>query len=518
MTDQALTAPVRRSRAGSVVAAAALLLVVAAVAFAFAGRWEHIGNGWAHRHLDGLLPWIVLACALYVAVVYASYVTLLVHSRLEHAVRVHERQTEDFPTLRDSRFTIPVSVIAAVYNERPIVVASVRSLLEQEYPELEVIAVDDGSTDGTFDELREAFALEPEALYPRIVFDTRAVGGTYRSRTDPRLLVVRKLNGGKADALNAGLNHARYRYVLGVDGDTIYRPDALLRGMRLAIRDPACVVGVTSHVAISFHPERSAGEPDGERRVDASLFSNFQHLDYLRSFLNNRLGWTRLGFMLCSVGAFHIWRRDVLEEVGGYSREFTCEDIELTFRIHERFRREGRPYEIVALPDTVATTEGPNTIRALVKQRARWQRVIAETVWHYRRMFLNPRYGAVGLLGLPFYVVTEVLAPLFEVLALVATLVGIWSGALSWLELALVLGVLSVGTAVLSSISVLLEDRTARAYRLRDVVKLQLIAPLDLFLYRPLHVWARVRGTIDFLRGRRDWDKFERNRRAPVAR
>jgi poly-beta-1,6-N-acetyl-D-glucosamine synthase len=143
--------------------------------------------------------------------------------------------------------------------------------------------------------------------------------------------------------------------------------------------------------------------------------------------------------------------------------------------------------------------------------------VIAETVWHYRRMLFNPRYGSVGLLGLPFYLVTEMLAPVFEVLAILATLVGIWSGALNWVDLALVVAVLSVAAAVLSAMAVLMEDRTTRSYRIRDLLRLQLIAPLDLVLYRPLHAWARVRGTIDFLRGRRDWDKFERNRR-PAAR
>jgi poly-beta-1,6-N-acetyl-D-glucosamine synthase len=515
--DQALTPPVRRGRLGAVLATVVIVLVVAAVAFAVAARWTGGGRGWARAHLAGAVAPTILICGIYLAVVFAWYAALLVFSALEQALRAHERRSEDFQTLAGSRFTIPVSIIAAVYNERPVVVSSVASLLDQEYPEFEVITVDDGSTDGTFEELRDAFELEPEAMYPRLRYDTRAVAGTYRSRTDPRLLVVRKLNGGKADALNCGLNYARFRYVLGVDGDTIYRRAALLHGMRLAIRDPARVIGVTSHIAISFEPERSLEEVDGYRRVDASLLCNFQHLDYLRSFLNNRLGWTRLGFMLCSVGAFHIWRRDVLEEVGGFSRRFTCEDIELTFRIHERFRREGREYAIVALPDTVATTEGPNSIRALIKQRARWQRVIAETVWHYRRMLFNPRYGSVGLLGLPFYLVTEMLAPVFEVLAILATLVGIWSGALNWVDLALVVAVLSVAAAVLSAMAVLMEDRTTRSYRIRDLLRLQLIAPLDLVLYRPLHAWARVRGTIDFLRGRRDWDKFERNRR-PAAR
>lgn len=135
----------------------------------------------------------------------------------------------------------------------------------------------------------------------------------------------------------------------------------------------------------------------------------YQHLDYLRAFFNNRLAWSRLGFMLCSVGAFQIWRGDVLEEVGGYSRRFTCEDIELTFRLHEKFLREGRDYEIHCLPDNVGTTEGPDTVRKLVSQRERWQRVINETVWHFRGMWFRPKYKSVGLLGAPFYLLTEVL-------------------------------------------------------------------------------------------------------------
>jgi cellulose synthase/poly-beta-1,6-N-acetylglucosamine synthase-like glycosyltransferase len=230
--------------------------------------------------------------------------------------------------------------------------------------------------------------------------------------------------------------------------------------------------------------------------------------------MNNRLAWSRLGFMLCTVGAFHIWRRDVLEEVGGFSPEFTCEDIEMTFRVHELSRREGRGWQILSLADTVATTEGPSSIGPLIKQRARWQRVIMETVWHYRRMFVNPRYGSVGLLGVPFYFVTEVIAPVFEIAAVAVIVVALWLGVLDVVQFGLTLGVMCAVTGILSSIAVLIDDRNARSYRISSLVRLMLVAPLDLFVYRPLLVWARVRGTIDFLRGRRDWDKFERNTRA----
>ena len=460
------------------------------------------------------LAWCVTACLVYLAVVYSLYIGLLVVAGVEGSRRSRQRASEDFETLEQSQFTIPVSIIAAVYNEQPVVVMSAQSLLRQSYPEYEVLIIDDGSTDGTFETLREAFDLVPRHVFFRKLFETRELAGVYRSRSDSRLIVVRKLNGGKADALNCGINFARYRYILGVDGDTVYRRNALLLGMRVAMRDPAHVVAVTSHVAISVQPEGQQNVATGGLSIDRSLLSNFQHLDYLRSFMNNRLAWSRLGFMLCTVGAFHIWRRDVIEEVGGFSPDFTCEDIEMTFRVHELSLREKRGWQILSLADTVATTEGPSTIRPLIKQRARWQRVIMETVWHYRSMFANPRYGAVGLIGVPFYFITEVIAPIFEMISLLIVVFAVWLGLLDPIQFVLVLGIMCVATGILSNMAILIDDQTGRSYRISSLMRLMLVAPLDLFLYRPLLVWARFRGTWDFARGRRDWDKFERNVRS----
>ena len=125
----------------------------------------------------------------------------------------------------------------------------------------------------------------------------------------------------------------------------------------------------------------------------------FQTFDYLRAFFNNRTPWARMNFMLCAAGAFQVWRRDLVEELGGWSAEFTCEDIEFTFRVHRVLRERGRRYRIACLPDCVGVTEGPDSVRNLVSQRERWQRVILETCWANRRMWFNPRYGTVGLLG-----------------------------------------------------------------------------------------------------------------------
>jgi biofilm PGA synthesis N-glycosyltransferase PgaC len=464
-----------------------------------------------------VLEWSVIVCFGYLLVTYAAYAGMLALSGAERRVRAGGRRSGQYDRIRESPLTIPVSLVAPLYNEAPIAVASVGSFLAVDYPEFEVIVVNDGSSDETLSRLVSAFDLELVERFYRKIYSTQPVRGIYRSRTHPNLLVVDKANGGKADSLNCGLNFARYRYICGVDGDTILSRNALLDGMRLVLSDPARVIGVTGHIAISGNPEAALNADGAPCRVDPRPLLAFQHLDYLRSFFNNRLGWTRLNMMLCAVGAFQIWRRDVLEDVNGFSTEFTCEDIELTFRIHEKFRRENRPYEILSLSETVGVTEGPEKASRLIAQRERWQRVIMETVIHYRRMFLNPRYGTVGLVGVPFFVVSEVVAPFFEMLALAAIAAGLAFGTFQVVSAALMLASICFANAIFAVVAVMLEDRTSRAYRLSDLLKLILLGPLDLVLYRPLIIIARAKGAWRFLRRDTGWHKFERNARPRLS-
>ena len=464
-----------------------------------------------------ILGVVVLVCLAYLLLTTLVYVALVVIGALESTVRRQESRSEDYATLASSRFTIPVSVIAAAYDEEPVIVSAVETLLAFDYPEHEVIVVNDGSGDRTLEKLRVAFELEPYEVFVRRVFESADVRAIYRSALHPNLIVVDKENGGKADAWNAGLNVARYRYVCGVDADTLFDRQALLKGMRLVVQDPARVIGVTSHLNTAREPERAVAAAPGRRPIDLKPLIAFQHLDFVRAFFNNRIAWSRLRFMLCSPGAFQIWRRDVLEEVGGYSRSFTCEDIEVTFRIHERFLREGRDYEILCLTDNVATTEGPDTVRKLVSQRERWQRVINETVWHYRGMWFNPRYKAVGLLGAPFYLITEVLAPVFELLALAALGLSVALGLFEPRTFLVMLLAIAFTNAALTASAVLFDDLHSRMYRKRDLARLLLLAPLDLVLYRPIIFWARVKGSWRFLRGDKAWHKFERNAREAAA-
>ena len=345
----------------------------------------------------------------------------------------------------------------------------------------------------------------------RHVFATEDVRAVYRSAEHPNLVVVDKANGGKADSWNAGLNIARFRYVCGVDADTVFDHGALLKVMRVAIQDPARIVGVTSQITTARAPEKAISALPGRRSVERGPLAVYQHLDFVRAFVNNRLAWSKLGFMLCAPGGFQIWRRDVLEEVGGYSTTFTCEDIELTFRIHERFLREERDYRIYCLPDSIGVTESPDSVAKLVAQRERWQRVIDETVVHYRRMWFNRRYKSVGLIGAPFYLVNEVISPAIEMLALSALVAAVVLGLFDVRTFVVVVGAMAFMNAALTAAAILLDDLQSRLYRKRDLARLLLYAPLDLLLYRPIMFWARLKGSWRFVRGDKGWYKFERN-------
>ena len=461
-----------------------------------------------------ILSLVVLICFAYLLLVNVVALVFLVVGAVENAVRRHEEDSNDYETLGASRFTIPVSVIVAAYNEGPVIEATVSSFLRFDYPEYEVVVVNDGSSDDTLERMREAFELEPYEVFVRHVFPTQPVRAMYRSASHPNLVVVDKENGGKADAWNAALNVARYRYVCGVDADTVFEPSALLQVMRFPMTDPGRVIGVTSQIQTAAEPEKVLAEPVGKRRIDRSLIGVYQHLDFVRAFINNRLAWSRWNFMLCSPGGFQIWRRDVLEEVGGYSTTFTCEDIELTFRIHEKFRREGREYAIHCLPDTVGVTEGPDAVRTLVSQRERWQRVIDETVVHYRRMWFNRRYGSVGMVGAPFYLLTEVLSPAIELVGFAALVTAVFLGVFDWQVVLVVIGAMTFVNAALTAGAVLLDDLQSRLYRLRDLVRILLLTPFDIVLYRPIITWAKLKGSWGFLRRDKSWNKFERNVRA----
>ena len=410
----------------------------------------------------------------------------------------------------------PISILVPAYNEQATIEASVTAILTLDYRSYEVIVVNDGSIDDTLDRLYHAFDLyEVPRIYPEAL-STRPIRALYRSRTRPRLLVLDKENGGKADSLNAAINASRWPLVIAVDADTLIEPDALLRLTRpFLLGRHVAAVGGTVRVA--------NGSVIGDGRVlDARVAPRFlpgvQVVEYLRAFLFGRLGWNRLGGNLIISGAFGLFRKEYLLAIGGYRTDSIVEDFDVVVRMHRHLRDCGVSYVVPFVPDPVAWTEVPETHAVLRRQRERWHRGLILTMWKYRGMLFRPRYGRIGFVAVPFFAFGEMLAPAVEVLGYVVTALGWWLGFLDASYALLFLLVAWSYGMILSIWGIVLEEVGFRRYRRwSDLGRLLLYATLENFGYRQLTVWYRLRAFWSAVRYRRVWGDMTRTGFAPAG-
>jgi cellulose synthase/poly-beta-1,6-N-acetylglucosamine synthase-like glycosyltransferase len=409
-----------------------------------------------------------------------------------------------------SPLTPGISVVLPAYNEAAGIIDSVRSLLALRYPAHEVVVVNDGSRDATLERLQTAFDLVPIRKALRDELTTAPVRGVFASRGERALIVVDKENGGKADALNCGLNASRHEYICAVDADAMLEEDALIRVAQPVLDDPELVAATGGIVRIA-----NGCTVDHGRVVDVALprssLARLQVVEYFRAFLVGRMGWSRLDALLIVSGAFGLFNRELVEEVGGWSSRTVGEDIELVISLHDYLRRRGERYRIDFVPDPVCWTECPEDLRALSSQRRRWQRGLGESLWRHRRMTANPKYGFLGLVAIPYFIVFEFVGPLMQVLGYPIVLAAFLTGAVSlafvgaFLALAVLLG-------ILLSVSALgLEELSFRRYtRAREAATLFVYAVLENFGYRQLNDFWKLQAFADLLRRKGEWGEMRR--------
>jgi cellulose synthase/poly-beta-1,6-N-acetylglucosamine synthase-like glycosyltransferase len=418
-------------------------------------------------------------------------------------------RNEDLRNYVSSNALPPISILIPAYNMEASIADSVSAQLALEYPQHEVIVVNDGSTDATMRRLEAGFDLyEVPPAFPRRI-ETRPVRAFYRSRTHPGLLVVDKERGGKADALNVALSSARYPIVVPVDADTIVAHDALLRLVRpFLLGEHVAAAGGTIRVANGC---AVVGGRVTKPMLPIGFLPAIQVPEYLRAFLFGRLGWNRLGGNLIVSGAFGLFQRHYLLAIGGYAADNVVEDLDLVVRLHRQLRREKIPYDIPFIPDPVAWTEVPSDLRTHGRQRERWHRGLIVTMFAHRGLLLNPKYGRIGTVIMPFFFFGEMLAPVIELFGYILTVLGLLLGLLS-LEFALLFLLVALGYQMFLSIwAVILEETTFRMYRrFRDFLRMLVFAALEPFGYRQITVYWRLRGFWNALRGMRHWGEMRR--------
>jgi len=453
-----------------------------------------------------VIAWCVIGMGLLQNGLYLWQLTLA-----WRALRRHGPSAEPSQLWRRYAETAPpISLLAPAYNEEKTIVESVRSLLALHYPSFEVVIVNDGSTDDTLKVLTEAFELEPLQRDYELIVPHAAIRALYGAPNQPRLVVVDKDNGGKADALNAGLNLSRSLIICSMDADSLLEPDALLRAVRPFIDDPERVVAVGGTIRVANGCDIEGGRVT---RIGAprNALALLQTVEYLRAFLMARLAWSEASCLLIISGAFGLFRRDAVMRVGGYSLGTVGEDMELVVKLHRYFRGEKLPYRISFMPEPVCWTQAPEDIVGLGRQRARWHRGALETFSAHRDMLFNPRYGRVGFVGFGYMLLIDVLGPFVEIAGYLLV-PSLWLLGLLDTDYLYAFLAISFAYGVLISVAALaLEESLLRRFPdVNTLMRLMLAAVAENFGYRQLNNIWRLRGAWEFLTRQQRWGTMTR--------
>jgi cellulose synthase/poly-beta-1,6-N-acetylglucosamine synthase-like glycosyltransferase len=449
------------------------------------------------------------AVLLYFALLNCCYLALLIAAVVEMRRTRNEAVGISDHIVVGSRLAPTISILAPAYNEEATIAASVQSLLTLDYPNLEVVVIADGCKDDTIGVLQREFALVEvyRAYAPRV--PTKGVVALYRSLRHANLVVVNKLNGGKADALNVGLNLASGELVCAIDADTLIERGALVRLMRPMLIDPNVVATGGTIRPVNAVATRHGSVVDVN--VPRTWLAGIQVVEYLRAFLLGRLGLNRLGGNLIISGAFGLFRREPMIAAGGWLHDTVGEDMELVVRLRRLGYERGTAHDVVFVPDPTAWTEVPESVGVLGRQRDRWHRGLTDTLWRHRRLIGNPRYGAMGLVVFPYFVIVELLAPIVEALGLVMLVATVAVGLVDRTFAILFFG-LAVGIGLVLSVATLLLDQASflRYKKPGDLAWLLWWAVVENVGYRQLTVYWRLRGLVKYLRGRSDWGAMTR--------
>lgn len=389
----------------------------------------------------------------------------------------------------------PVSILVPAYNEALTINAAIRSLLQIRYSEFEVIVINDGSTDGTLEVLKKNFSLMPFPEAYRNRLPSKDIRTIYRSTSHRNLRVVDKVNGGKADSLNAGINAARYPLYCGVDADSMLHPESLRLLTRPFMEDPRTVAcGGTVRLANGCEVRGGVLVKTG---LPHNILALLQIVEYLRAFLFGRLGWSPMNALLIISGAFGLFHKESVVRVGGYRTDTVGEDMELVVRLHRLLRQEKRPYRISFVPDPVCWTEGPEDLRTLKNQRIRWQRGLGQSLRMNRGLLFARNGGLAGWFAFPFLWVFEWWGPLFELSGYLFMAWAYWAGFLSGEAFVAFLFV-AVGLGVmLSTISLLLEERSFQTFpRAGQLVVLLGVSLIESLGYRQFVSTIRLYGLL----------------------
>lgn len=457
-----------------------------------------------------ILFYITLCILIFTLVVIVFYTIMLFFSFVHFKKDYRLDEKKEHRNYHRQIYSKAVSIIVPAYNEEINVIQSIRSFFCLKYPRFEIIVVNDGSTDHTLPLLIEHFKMVKINKINRKHIQTKEIIAVYKSTLLPNLILIDKINGGKSDALNAGINYSKYSYLCSVDADSILESDSLLMVMKPIIDSNEEIIasGGSVRIANGCHIQMGHVLNVGLSKKKIVVM---QVIEYLRAFLMGRVGLSRSNLVLVNSGAFSVFSTSAVIEAGGYSTNTVGEDMELVVRLHRMIYEKKLNKRINFVPKPVCWTEAPETIKDLRMQRRRWHQGLLESLWEHKNLTLNPKYGKVGMIAFPYFWIIELIGPVIELMGYVITVILFFRGDI-YFELAiLILVLLVLYGSLFSLIAVLFELWSVKKYKKQsDIAILFLYSLTETFWYRPLTTIWRCEGIFRWLIGKKNWDKLDR--------
>jgi cellulose synthase/poly-beta-1,6-N-acetylglucosamine synthase-like glycosyltransferase len=465
------------------------------------------------RAFEILKFFILNAVFIITALIFTTYLVLTIFSAITLRKYLRKNSYVDYNSIVASPLAPSLSVIAPAFNESETIIDNIRTLLSLYYNNYEVVVINDGSKDDSLEKIIAAYELEKVNYYFDYHLPCKRIRGVYKSRNRSfkKLTVIDKANGGKADSLNAGLNVCRNKLVVSIDADSIMEPDALLKLVKPFMEGKEKrVIGAGGVIRIANSCEISEGHIQ-KIILPKKFLPRAQVMEYTRAFLMGRMAWSELDGLLLISGALGMFDREIVIKAGGYSTKTVGEDMELVVRIRRYMVEHGMEYDVVYIPDPLCWTEVPSTVKVLARQRSRWTRGTLETLFTHRKLFFNKKYGKLGLLGYPYWLTFEYLAPIVEFLGICWFTFLIITDHLNWPFFILLFGFVYFFAVSLSVWSVLFEEITFHKYeKRRDVLRLVATAFLEPLFYHPMVMLMNIKGNVDKILQRNKWGKMER--------
>ncbi len=494
--------------------AALTALVPLAVFFITAGSSLQYMSG--EERLVSFLLMYHRIFAFYAVSISSIYLVLMILSRNVIRNQQISWSIADKKFLYTNGILPPVSILAPAYNEEKTIVQNIYSLLSLDYPNFELIVINDGSGDGTMKLLKEHFELKliDNPLSEHIV--TSPLVGLYRNSEIPNLLVIDKENGGKADALNAGLNAAKGEFVCSIDADSLLEPSALTKMMFQVLNNDRKTIAVGGNI-IPVNGCRTKNGAIREIHLPLNRYSRYQTVEYMRSFITGRLGWTRLNSLMIISGAFGAFRRKEVVNIGGYmtgtgrmKKDTVGEDMELVVRLIRSQHEKGEKFHIDYAHNANCWTEVPEKLGDLLKQRDRWHRGLIEIFLFHKKMLFNKKYGAPGMIAFPFYLVFELLGPFWESYGYAVLILSLFLGLLNSQIFLFMFAIVVLLGILVSASALFLAEIDILYFQGKEFIKGILTVIEENFGYRQFISMHRAFSFLSYLVKNKGWQKLNR--------